>query len=141
MTLTVVYDMAHEHTIRKFDWSQKSQLIQIFFINFILIWTEQSCIFTYFGNLTLNAQPTILDNFSSITGSGSILAHSSYLIGILLGSLCFSSVFIIISLQISNLYLKLSGLSYSRWLKKINFSLLTLIIAFTFKYLRSGFFL
>lgn len=132
LTLTVVYDMAHEHTIRKFDWSQKSQLIQIFFINFILIWTEQSCIFTYFGNLTLNAQPTILDNFSSITGSGSILAHSSYLIGILLGSFCFSSVFIIISLQISNLYLKLSGLSYSRWLKKINFSLLTLIIAFTF---------
>lgn len=132
LTLTVVYAMAHEHTIRKFDWSQKSQLIQIFVINFVLTWTEQSCFFSYFGNLTLNPQPTILDNFSSITGSGSILAHSSYLIGILLGSLVFTSFFIIVCLQVSNVYLKLSGLSYSRWLKQVNFSLLTLIIAFTF---------
>lgn len=131
-TLTVVYDMAHEHTIRKFDWSQKSQLIQIFLINFILTWTEQSCIFTYFGNLTLNPQPTILETFSSITGAGSVLAHSSYLIGILLGSLFFTSFFIIVCLQLSNVYLKLSGLSYSRWLRKLNFGLLTLIIAFTF---------
>ena len=132
LTLTVVYAMAHEHTIRKFDWSQKSQLIQIFVINFVLTWTEQSCFFTYFGNLTLNPQPTILDNFSSITGSGSVLAHSSYLIGILLGSLIFTSFFIIVCLQVNNVYLKLSGLSYSRWLKQANFSLLTLIIAFTF---------
>lgn len=132
LTLTLVYNMAHEQTIRKFDWSQKSQLIQIFVINFVLTWTEQSCFFTYFGNLTLNPQPTILDNFSSITGSGSILAHSSYLIGILLGSLVFTSFFIIVSLQVSNGYLKLSGLSYSRWLRQANFSLLTLIIAFTF---------
>ena len=132
LTLTVVYDMAHEHTIRKFDWSQKSQLIQIFFINFVLTWTEQSCFFTYFGNLTLNPQPTILESFSSITSSGSILSHSSYLMGILLGSLIFTSLFIIVCLQISNVYLKLSGLSYSRWLRQINFSLLTLIIAFTF---------
>lgn len=132
LTLAVVYAMAHEHAIRKFDWSQKSQLIQIFVINFVLTWTEQSCFFTYFGNLTLNPQPTILDNFSSITGSGSILAHSSYLIGILLGSLFFTSFFIIVCLQVSNVYLKLSGLSYSRWLKQVNFSLLTLIIAFTF---------
>ena len=132
LTLTVVYDMAHERTVRKFDWSQKSKLIQIFFINFTLTWTEQSCIFNYFGNLTLNAQPTILDNFSSITGPGSILAHSSYLIGILLGSLFFTSLFNIMCLQASNLSLKLSILPYSRWLRYINFSLLTLIIAFTF---------
>ena len=132
LTLTVVYDMAHERTVRKFDWSQKSKLIQIFFINFTLTWTEQSCIFNYFGNLTLNAQPTILDNFSSITGPGSILTHSSYLIGILLGSLFFTILFSIICLQVSNLSLKLSVLPYSRWLRYINFSLLTLIIAFTF---------
>ena len=132
LTLTVVYDMAHERTIRKFDWSQKSKLIQIFFINFILTWTEQSCVFNYFGNLTLNAQPTILDNFSSITGPGSFLTHSSYLVGILLGSLFFTSLFGILCLQVSNLSLKLSVLPYSRWLRYVNFSLLTLIIAFTF---------
>ena len=132
LTLTVVYDMAHEQTIRKFDWSQKSKLIQIFFINFVLTWTEQSCFFTYFGNLTLNPQPTILDNFSSITGSEAIWAHSSYLIGILLGSLFFTSFFIIVCLQVTNAYLKFSGFSYSRWLRQANFSLLTLIIAFTF---------
>lgn len=132
LTLTVVYDMAHERTIRKFDWSHKSKLIQIFFINFILTWTEQSCIFNYFGNLTLNAQPTILDNFSSMTGPGSFLTHSSYLVGILLGSLFFTSLFGILCLQVSNLSLRLSVLPYSRWLRYVNFSLLTLIIAFTF---------
>jgi hypothetical protein len=131
-TLTVVYDMAHERTIRKFDWAHKSKLVQIFFINFILTWTEQSCIFTYFGNLTLNAQPTILDNFSSINGPSSFLAHGSYLLGILLGSLVFTSLFIFLCLQLTNLSLKLAVVSYSRWLRKINFSLLTLIIAFTF---------
>ena len=131
-TLVVVYDMAHERAIRKFDWFQKSKLIQIFLINFLLTWTEQSCIFEYFGNLTLSPHPTILDNFSSITGSSSIFAHSTYLIGILLGSLFFTGLFTILCLQLSNFSLKLSALSYSRWLKKTNFILLTTIIAFTF---------
>nr|YP_009105240.1 hypothetical chloroplast RF1 [Pseudochlorella signiensis]AIT93866.1 hypothetical chloroplast RF1 [Pseudochlorella signiensis] len=131
-TLTIVYDMTHERTIRKFDWSQKSTLIQIFFINFLLTWTEQSCIFSYFGNLTLNPQPTIFDNFSSLTKSGSILAHSTYLIGILLGSVFFTSLFTLICLQLSNLSLKLSAVPYSRWLRRTNFVLLTTIIAFTF---------
>jgi hypothetical protein len=131
-TLAVVYDMAHERSIRKFNWFQKSKLIQIFFINFLLTWTEQSCIFEYFGNLTLSPQPSILDNFSSITAPGSILAHSTYLIGILLGSLFFTGLFTIICLQLSNFSLKLSAMSYSRWLKKTNFILLITIIAFTF---------
>ena len=131
-TLTVVYDMATQRVIEKYDWSQKSKLIQIFCINFILTWTEQSSVFTYFGNLTLNAQPTILDNFSSITGTASFLAHGSYLLGIVLGSLFFTTLFIYLCLELTNLSLKLSGLNYSRWLRKTNFSLLVLIIAFTF---------
>ena len=130
--VNIVYNMAHERGIRKIAWSEKSQLLRIFFLNFILAWTEQSCIFTYFGNLTLTPQPSILDNFSSITKFGLFLSHSTYLSGILIGSLCFTSLFTFIYLQTSNLILSLYAITYSRWLKTINFGLSAVILTLSF---------
>jgi len=140
-SLTILYDMIHERSIRKFNWSQKSTLIQIFLINFLLTWTEQTCFFSYFGNLTLNPQPTIFDNFSSphpfgveqgLRVSGSVLADSTYLMGILIGSVFFTSLFTLIYLELSKLSLKLAAVTYSRWLNKTNSVLLLIITVFTF---------
>ncbi len=132
LTLSTVYEMAHENTIRKFNWSQQYKLLQIFSINFILSWTEQSCMFSYFGNITLNSQPTILSTFSSNSGIGSILSNGSYLLGLIFGSLFFTTLFIILCLQLNTLFLKVSGVSYSYWLRKTNLVLLTFILGFTF---------
>ncbi len=132
LVLNIVYDMAHERSIRIIDISNKSLLIRIFLLNFALAWTEQSCIFQYFGNLTLGAEPTIIEIFSSPTELQSILTHTSYIIGIIVGSLLFTSISIFICLKISNLIVQFSSIPYTRWIRRLNFSLLTLIIAFTF---------
>lgn len=145
ITIKVVYEMAH-NPIRKignfpsgqgtpgliFTNKQKLELLQIFAINFLLSWTEQSSIFQYFGNLTLGPEPSIFESFASNTSLGSSSSPSTYLIGILLGNLFFTGLFTIICLQLSNFSLKISALTYSRWLRKINFAFLSIILAFTF---------
>lgn len=132
LVLNIVYDMAHERSIRIIDISNKSVLIKIFLLNFALAWTEQSCIFQYFGNLTLGAEPTIIEIFSSPTELQSILTHTTYILGITIGSLIFTSIFIFNCLKISNFVVQLSSIRYSRWVRRLNFTLLTLILAFTF---------
>ena len=99
---------------------------------FLLSWTEQSSIFQYFGNLTLGPEPSIFESFASSTTFSFSSSPSTYLIGILLGNLFFTSLFTIICLQLSNFSLKISALTYSRWLRKINFAFLSIILAFTF---------
>ena len=126
LTIKLIYEMAY-NPIRKISSSQKLELIQIFLINFLLSWTEQSSIFQYFGNLTLGPEPSIFESFASNSTS-----HSTYLIGILLGNLFFTTLFIIICLQLSDFSLKISTFTYSRWLRKTNFALLSIILAFTF---------
>lgn len=132
LVLNIVYDMAHERSIRIIDISNTSVLIKIFLLNFALAWTEQSCIFQYFGNLTLGAEPTIIEIFSSSTELQSILTHITYILGITIGSFIFTSIFIFICLKISNFVVQLSSIRYSRWIRRLNFSLLTLILAFSF---------
>lgn len=132
LVLNIVYDMAHERSIRIIDISNTSVLIKIFLLNFALAWTEQSCIFQYFGNLTLGAEPTIIEIFSSSTELQSILTHITYILGITIGSLIFTSIFIFSCLKISNFVVQLSSIRYSRWIRQLNFSLLTLMLAFSF---------
>ena len=132
VVLKIVYDMAHERSIRIIDSSNTSVLIRIFFLNFILAWTEQSCIFQYFGNLTLGAEPSIIEIFSSLSALQSVLGHINYIIGIILGSILFTSLFIFSTLKLSNLCVRVLSILYSRWVRRLNFSLITLIIAFTF---------
>ena len=115
-----------------FTNKQKLELLQIFIINFLLSWTEQSSIFQYFGNLTLGPEPSIFESFASNTTLGSSSSPSTYLIGILLGNLFFTGLFTIICLQLSNFSLKISAFTYSRWLRKTNFAFLSIILAFTF---------
>lgn len=132
LVLNIVYDMAHERSIRIIDISNKPLLLKIFFLNFALAWTEQSCIFQYFGNLTLGAEPTIVEIFSSPSELQSILTHTSYIIGLIVGSLVFTGIFSFICLKISNFLAKFLSPTYTRWIRRLNFSLITLILAFTF---------
>lgn len=70
--------------------------------------------------------------FSSPTELQSILTHTTYILGITIGSLIFTSIFIFNCLKISNFVVQLSSIRYSRWVRRLNFTLLTLILAFTF---------
>lgn len=132
LLLTIIYDMCHERVIRLVDSRNTLTLAKIFILNFCLIWTEQSCIFQYLGNLTFESNPTNLDTFTSITSFQYIFTHTQYLLGILIGSLFFTILFIILLKTCSEfLQTKLSILR-STWIIKLNFVLLTTILAFSF---------
>nr|YP_009105162.1 hypothetical chloroplast RF1 [Edaphochlorella mirabilis]AIT93789.1 hypothetical chloroplast RF1 [Edaphochlorella mirabilis] len=131
LILSIIHDMVHERSIQRIQTSETSKLLKIFCLNFALTWTEQSCIFQYFGNLTFGAEPTILENFSSTNQMQSILIHGSYVVGMLLGSIFFTILFGFCLVQVTNLILRITKLTYSRWIQRLNFSLFIGIIAFS----------
>lgn len=130
--LNIVYDLIHERTIKILDWKNKNELLKIFFLNFVLIWTEQSCIFQYIGNLTLEAQPTSLDVLTSTTDYTFLLKHFNYIFGLLLGTLFFTSIFAFLLKKIIEFIEIKLFLLKSSWLIRLNFFFLTCILAFTF---------
>ena len=132
LVLTIVYEMAHQRALKILDISEKSTLTKIFFLNFALSWTEQTALFQYFGNLTFSAEPTLLETTSASTEFQFLLIHGSYLLGIVFGSLFFTSFFGFLCIRFSEFLLKLSSLTYSRWINKVNNFLLVSIMAFTF---------
>lgn len=132
LLLTIIYDMVHERVIKIVDLNNQSALLKIFFLNFFLIWTEQSCIFQYLGNLTFDASTSVLDSFSTTTKWSYLFTHLQYLFGLLIGSIFFNFIFAICLKNISEfIQIKLSVLR-STWIIRLNYSLLTLTLAFTF---------
>lgn len=132
LLLTIVYDMVHERIIKIIDWNNRSAILKIFFLNFLLIWTEQSCVFQYLGNLTFNANSSILENSSANNTFNFFSTHFLYLSGLLIGSIFFNIVFAVFLKNFTEfLQIKFSILR-STWIVRLNVSLLTLILAFTF---------
>jgi hypothetical protein len=131
LVLTIVYNMVHEYSRKVITIDEKNKLIKIFFLNFLLTWTEQASCFQYFGNLTVSAEPSILEIFSSNSELESVFIHTSYLLGLLLGNLLFTSLIGLAILKVINFCIDKSKFAYSAWINKLNFSLITLIIAFT----------
>nr|YP_009106247.1 hypothetical chloroplast RF1 [Binuclearia lauterbornii]AIT95058.1 hypothetical chloroplast RF1 [Binuclearia lauterbornii] len=132
LLLTIVYDMSHERVIKIIDKDNTKTLLKIFFLNFLLIWTEQSCIFQYLGNITIQSEPTVLDPFSVNNQIQYVISHLSYLVGILLGNVFFTMCFSIFIKNISEfLQIKLSILR-STWIIRLNFFFLSSILAFSF---------
>ena len=54
--------MTHTPNMAILNFSQKESLFKLFGLNFILAWTEQTCVFSYFGNLTINGSPNLNTN-------------------------------------------------------------------------------
>ena len=134
LLLNIIHDMTHQRSyhIITTKGKDKTKLIKIFLLNLFLSWTEQSCLFQYFGNLTFGPEPTGLEIFSSNTEIQSFLIHGSYLLGLLAGSLLFTGFFGFLSIQLSNFIYPLFKISLSKWINLLNFGLISLTIAFTF---------
>ena len=129
LLFSIVYEMANEKRIRPIDSSEKQILRNIFFISILLTWTEQANISQYLTNLTLSNQPSLL----TLGGpTSSWLSHFSYCIGIFVGHICFSVVFIGLSMAMKNSLFTLSKLPYSVWLKRANIVFLVGIIGLSF---------
>lgn len=132
LLLFIIYDMVHERVIKIIDWKNKNAIIKIFVLNFLLIWTEQSCIFQYLGNLTVAPDSSILESFSTKTYSEFLSTHLFYLSGLFLGSLLFNFLFASLFKSITEFLQIRLGILRSTWIIRLNVSLLTLTLAFTF---------
>ena len=123
--------MTHKRSFNIINTKDKTKLVRIFLLNLILSWTEQSCFFQYFGNLTFGPEPSALEIFSSNTEIQSFLIDGSYLLGLLAGSFLFTGLFGFISIRLSNFIYPLFKYTLSRWINLLNFGLISLTIAFT----------
>ena len=131
LLLNIIHEISHQRSFNIINTKDKTKLIRIFLLNLILSWTEQSCIFQYFGNLTFGPEPTALEIFSSNTEIQSFLIDGSYLLGLLGGSFLFTGLFGFLSIRLSNFIYPLFKLSLSKWINLLNFGYLSLTIAFT----------
>jgi hypothetical protein len=123
--------MVTERRIRPINNTEGKTLINILLINFLLSWTEQSCIFQYIGNMTFDAQPTTLEIFSATNEFDFIFLHYCYIFGILFGSLFFTFCFGYLISNLNEFLISISPFSYFKWTKYLNYSLIALIAAFS----------
>ena len=128
LLFSVVYEMANEKRIRPIESSEQQTLRNIFFISILFTWTEQANISQYLTNVTFGNQPSLL----TLGGTATANSHFSYFVGILLGHICFSGIFIGLSVAFKNGLFTLSKLPYSVWLKRVNAVFLVGILGLSF---------
>ena len=102
LLVNLLYDMIHNPNMKilNFSHENKSILFKFFGLNFILSWTEQTSIYNYFGNLTINNSSNLLEINDNIQYF--FFNNIFYLFGILLGSLIFMLLFGFLIIKISN---------------------------------------
>lgn len=132
LIVKIIHDMAHEKSFRIIQLHEKTKLIKIFLLNLILSWTEQSCIFQYFGNLNFGPEPTALESFNSTTELNSFLTHGYYSLGLLFGSVFFTSLFGWLFIRLGIFIRTFFNVQLSAWMNSFNFVLLSFTIALTF---------
>nr|YP_009106370.1 hypothetical chloroplast RF1 [Fusochloris perforata]AIT95219.1 hypothetical chloroplast RF1 [Fusochloris perforata] len=128
LILAIVYSMSHEVQLTRIKSTAFRALVKIFSLNFLLGWTEQSCLFQYIGNLTVSSEPTILETINAKNQIDYFLIHISYLAGILVGSLFFSFCFGFLVYRFTFFLINFTGTLYSESIEKINFILITTIL-------------
>ena len=100
LLVNLLYNMIHNPNMKIINFYQKDILLKLFGLNFILSWTEQTSIYNYFGNLTVNGYSNLLQTNENMKGF--FLNNFSYLIGILVGSLVFTALFGFLIINIYN---------------------------------------
>jgi hypothetical protein len=147
LLITAIYNMVHEKSIKIIKQTDRKQILQIFLLNFFLIWSEQSCIYQFFTNISVGPEPTLLESFVAGFGAemadsmakesfetfyGFLFIHFLYLIGLFFGSIFF---YCIIGFLLENgseyILIRLKILK-SSWVIGTNFVLLSSILTFTF---------
>lgn len=98
IVINLLYNMVHKPNMGVLNKTQSSLLLKFFGLNFLFAWTEQTSLFQYFGNLTVNRFPTLLQGATDVVSQGNFLAsfvlpNAFYLIGILVGSICWTIFF------------------------------------------------
>nr|AWX53377.1 Ycf1 [Halochlorococcum sp. NIES-1838] len=99
--VNLFYKMIHRPNMAIISINQKAELLKLFGLNFVLAWTEQTCVFGYFGNLTSDGSSCLLQTCDSTTGF--FLTQFLYLVGLVLGNICWTALFSFLVMSLRNL--------------------------------------
>lgn len=127
-----LYFMIHEKGFKQINISEKSSLIKIFLLNFFLIWTEQSCVYQFLGNINFGPESTILEGFFSSNFQNFFLIHVTYLSGIFLGGIFFNLIIVYILQNCAEFIQLRFRILKSSFLISSNFILLSAILTLSF---------
>ena len=134
LIISIVYDMVNQRSLSLIGGKRIKTLTQIFFLNFVLSWIEQSCFGTFLSNVTVLKQPSILEMFDLFNPTTTFQLNVgifSYLFGILFGSLFFTLFFGWSFHFLFHRCASLYATYYSRWIHRLNSSLILLILGIT----------
>lgn len=120
--------------------SETWTLTKIFVISLLLTWTDQSTFYPHLSNLTLSNQTSLL------SGGESIAHHLSYVFGLTLGQIVFSSFFIWFFYSLSSYSLRFGTNPISLYISRFNIASLGIAIGlsvssipfYSFDYLFAG---
>lgn len=115
----VVYSMTQENLRELSGWQQPDYL-NFFLTSFLLSWCEQTSIFQYLGNISVGATSSILESVYSPDFLTNFVGHSTYLIGIILGSIVFTLFWGFIFLQLKNICIRYTPLFLSSFIQTVN---------------------
>lgn len=137
LVINILYNMAHNFNrqILNLKHSQDIKILaNFFFLNFVLAWTEQTSLFQYFGNLTANGLPTLLQGTenSLTTFSSYFLPNTFYLIGLLFGSVIWTAFFGFLLTILLNRVSQIFQIPFFFLMPKIHKLLLVLTFTFCF---------
>nr|YP_010732065.1 hypothetical chloroplast RF1 [Massjukichlorella minus]WDY12979.1 hypothetical chloroplast RF1 [Massjukichlorella minus] len=127
----IVHGMAQEKGIKIVPLKDKTSLLKMGALNFLLTWCEEITLFHSFNNLTLNAQTTYLDLYPSNTAFHSFILHTTYVLAFFLGNCLFSILFYYL-LLIGGEYLRAwTGFTFAKMTRTLNKLMIFLIVGFT----------
>ena len=130
LLVNIVYRITHERRIRVVRWADKRELLQYFLTSLLLSWCEQTSLFQYLGNVTLDTGTTLLDTFStSFLGSN---AEICYVGGLLVGSCLFSVLFALLALALRGVWLRWRAVTSSRLTNQLNTFFLVSLVGLSF---------
>ena len=133
LLVNIVYRITHERRIRVVRWSDKRELLQYFLTSLLLSWCEQTSLFQYLGNVTLNTGTTLLDTFStSSLGSNALSMEIGYVGGLLVGSCLFSVLFALLALALRGVWLRWRAVTSSRLTNQLNTFFLVSLVGLSF---------
>ena len=127
LLVNIVYRITHERRIRVVRWDDKRELVQYFLTSLLLSWCEQTSLFQYLGNVTLDTGTTLLDTFST-----SSLGSSCYAVGLLVGSCVFSVLFALLALALRGVWLRWRAVTSSRLTNQLNSFFLVSLVGLSF---------
>ena len=126
LIFTVIFEMAHS-PFRILKKSQQKELLKIFLINLGLVWTDQSGLYQFFGNLSLHSGVSPVD-FSFYNSEFSI---SFYFFGIIIGSFFWTYLISQGILRFGYLFPRITQYPYSYWIRGFHYFCLISCITLT----------